>query len=157
MTGWRLGWIVAPRRHVRNLEKLAQNLYISPPTLSQRAALACFTPATMAIVESRRQAFEARRDYLVGALRDLGFGVPVMPTGGFFVYADCSRFSQDSAAFCRDMLAATGVAVTPGVDFGTHRAAMYVRFAYTIDQAKIEKGIARLRAWLVDHRAAVNG
>ena len=156
MTGWRLGWIVAPSRHVRDLEKLAQNLYISPPTLSQRAALACFTPATMAIVETRRRAFEARRDYLVGALRELGFGVPVMPTGGFFVYADCSRFSQDSAAFCRDMLAATGVAVTPGVDFGTHRAAMHVRFAYTIDQAKIEKGIARLRTWLVDRRAVVN-
>ena len=130
---------------MRDLEKLAQNLYISPPTLSQRAALACFTPATMAIVETRRRAFEARRDYLVGALRDLGFGMPVMPTGGFFVYADCSRFAGP-AAFCRDMLAATGVAVTPGVDFGTHRAAMHVRFAYTIDQARIEEGVARLRA-----------
>ncbi len=94
MTGWRLGWVVAPERHVRDLEKLAQNLYISPATVSQRAALACFEPATLALLEERRQAFRARRDYLVPALRELGFGIPVMPGGGFFVYADCSRFSQ---------------------------------------------------------------
>ena len=148
MTGWRLGWIVAPERHVRAIEMLAQNLYISPTTLSQRAALACFAPATMAIVEERRRAFEARRDYLVGALRGIGFGVPVMPDGGFFVYADCSRFSQDSAAFCRDALAHTGVAITPGIDFGKHRARSHVRFAYTVDQAKIAAGVARLRDWL---------
>jgi len=148
MTGWRLGWIVAPERHVRAIEMRAQNLYISPTTLSQRAALACFAPATMAIVEERRRAFEARRDYLVGALREIGFGVPVMPDGGFFVYADCSRFSQDSAAFCRDALAHTGVAITPGIDFGKHRARSHVRFAYTVDQAKIAAGVARLRDWL---------
>jgi aspartate/methionine/tyrosine aminotransferase len=157
MTGWRLGWIVAPERHVRGLEKLAQNLYISPPTLSQRAALACFTPATMAIVEGRRRAFEARRDYLVGALRELGFGVPVMPDGGFFVYADCSRFCADSAAFCRDALMHTGVAFTPGIDFGRHRARSHVRFAYTVEQAKIEAGIARLADWLRARPDAVDG
>ncbi|HJU21180.1 MAG TPA: aminotransferase class I/II-fold pyridoxal phosphate-dependent enzyme, partial [Casimicrobiaceae bacterium] len=77
MTGWRLGWIVAPKAHVRDLEKLAQNLYISPPTPSQYAALACFTPQTHAIVEERRRAFQARRDFLVPALRELGFRIPV--------------------------------------------------------------------------------
>ena len=76
MTGWRLGWIVAPERHVRDLEKLAQNLYISPPTLSQRAALACFAPETIEILEERRRAFRDRRDFLVPALRELGFGIP---------------------------------------------------------------------------------
>jgi aspartate/methionine/tyrosine aminotransferase len=156
MTGWRLGWIVAPERHVRAIEMLAQNLYISPTTLSQRAALACFAPATMAIVEERRRAFEARRDYLVGALRGIGFGVPVMPDGGFFVYADCSRFSQDAAAFCRDALAHTGVAITPGIDFGQHRARSHVRFAYTVDQAKIATGVARLRDWLHARPAAAH-
>ena len=90
-------------------------------------------------------------------MRDLGFGVPVMPTGGFFVYADCSRFSVDSAAFCRDMLAATGVAATPGIDFGVHRATTHVRFAYTIDQRRIDVGIERLRAWLAGARVAANG
>jgi len=148
MTGWRLGWIVAPERHVRDLEKLAQNLYISPPTPSQRAALACFEPETIALVESRREAFRARRDLLVPALRELGFGIPVMPNGGFFVYADCSRFDVDSERFCRDVLEGAGVAITPGIDFGRHRSNAHVRFAYTIAQSKLEDGIARLRRFL---------
>ena len=153
MTGWRLGWIVAPKHHVRDLEKLAQNLYISPPTPSQRAALACFRPDTLAIVEERRQAFRARRDLLVPALRELGFGIPVTPDGGFFVYADCSRFSADSERFCRDVLEGAGVAITPGIDFGRHRASAHVRFAYTIGEAKIEEGIARLARFLRRSRA----
>jgi aspartate/methionine/tyrosine aminotransferase len=148
MTGWRLGWLVAPERHVRDLEKLAQNLYISPSTLAQRAALACFSPENLAIVEARRQAFRERRDFLVPALRDIGFAVPVMPGGGFFVYADCSRFSSDSLAFCGDVLAATGVAFTPGVDFGVHRANEHVRFAYTVAMEKLEDGVHRLRRHL---------
>ena len=154
MTGWRLGWIVAPERHVRDLEKLAQNLYISPPTLSQRAALACFRPETLAILEERRRAFRARRDFLVPALRALGFGVPVMPTGGFFVYADSSRFDSDSRRFCRDALEGAGVAFTPGVDFGTHRAAAHVRFAYTVEMAKLEDGVARLARFLAQRPVA---
>ena len=123
MTGWRLGWIVAPERHVRDLEKLAQNLYISPPTPSQHAALACFEPETLAILEARRRAFEARRDFLVPALRELGFGIPVMPTGGFFVYADCSRFSRRQRALLprrarqapasRSRRASTSAAIAP--------------------------------------------
>jgi aspartate/methionine/tyrosine aminotransferase len=145
MTGWRLGWIIAPERHVRDLEKLAQNLYISPATLSQRAALACFRPDTLELLEQRRQAFRARRDLLVPALREIGFGVPVMPTGGFFVYADSSRFAANSEAFCRDVLARAGVAITPGIDFGSHRADNHVRLAYTIERGKLEEGIARLR------------
>ncbi len=148
MTGWRLGWLIAPERHVRDLEKLAQNLYISPATVSQRAALACFAPETLAVLEERRRAFEARRDFLVPALRELGFGIPVMPNGGFFVYADSSRFSSDSERFCRDVLEGAGVAITPGIDFGTHRAAAHVRFAYTIEQAKLEDGVARLARFL---------
>jgi aspartate/methionine/tyrosine aminotransferase len=148
MTGWRLGWVVAPKHHVRDLEKLAQNLYISPPTPSQRAALACFHPHTLALLEERRLAFRSRRDLLVPALRSLGFGVPVTPDGGFFVYADCSRFCDDSERFCRDVLEGAGVAITPGIDFGRHRASAHVRFAYTIGQAKIEEGIARLTRFL---------
>ena len=145
MTGWRLGWLVAPERYVRDIEKLAQNLYISPAAPSQRAALACFEPETLAILEERRQAFQARRDFLVPALRDLGFAIPVMPTGGFFVYADCSKWSEDSERFCADVLEGSGVAFTPGIDFGVHRAARHVRLAYTIDQTKLADGVARLR------------
>ena len=148
MTGWRLGWIVAPERHVRNLEKLAQNLYISPSAPSQRAAIACFEPATAEIVEQRRRAFEARRDFLVPALREVGFGVPIMPSGGFFVYADCSRFSDDSERFCRQVLEGAAVAFTPGIDFGVHRARQHVRLAYTIDERRLAEGVERLRSWL---------
>jgi aspartate/methionine/tyrosine aminotransferase len=154
MTGWRLGWIVAPSRHVRDLEKLAQNLYISPATLSQRAALACFEPATLALLESRRQAFRNRRDYLVTALREIGFAIPITPTGGFFLYADCSRWSNDSRAFCREVLEATGVAFTPGIDFGVYRAGSHVRFAYTVDVAKLEEGVARLGRYLATRQPA---
>ena len=148
MTGWRLGWLVAPEQHVRDLEKLAQNLYISPPTLSQHAALACFQPDTLELLEARRVEFKSRRDFLVPALRDLGFRIPVTPTGGFFVYADCSPFGMDSERFCVQALAATGVAFTPGIDFGRHRASAHVRFAYTIAEDKLREGVARLAAWL---------
>jgi len=148
MTGWRLGWLVAPERHVRDIEKLAQSLYISPPTPSQRAALACFRPETLEILEARRREFQARRDFLVPALRELGFGIPVLPTGGFFVYADCSRFGLDSERFALEALAATGVAFTPGVDFGRNRPDAHVRFAYTIGRSKLEEGMRRLAAWL---------
>jgi aspartate/methionine/tyrosine aminotransferase len=148
MTGWRLGWVVAPERHVRDLEKLAQNLYISPSTIAQRAALACFSRENLAILEARRRAFRERRDFLVPALRAIGFRIPVMPAGGFFVYADCSRFSQDSLAFCRDVLEATGVAFTPGVDFGAHRADEHVRFAYTVALDKLREGARRLERHL---------
>lgn len=148
MTGWRLGWLVAPEHHVRDLEKLAQNLYISPATLSQRAALACFEPRTLDLLEERRRAFQSRRDFLVPALRELGFGIPVLPSGGFFVYADCTRFSNDSAAFCREVLANAGVAFTPGIDFGRYRAGEHVRFAYTIEMAKLQDGVARLARYL---------
>ena len=148
MTGWRLGWLVAPERHVRDIEKLAQNLYISPPTPSQRAALACFGPETLAILEARRREFQARRDFLVPALRELGFAIPVLPTGGLFVYADCSRFGMDSERFALAALDATGVAFTPGVDFGRNRPEAHVRFAYTISRPKLEEGVRRLAAWL---------
>jgi len=148
MTGWRLGWLVAPERHVRDLEKLAQNLYISPATPSQRAALACFAPQTMAILEERRHEFQARRDFLVPALRELGFRIPVMPTGGFFVYADCSAFGPDSERFALEALQATGVAFTPGIDFGRHRPEAHVRFAYTIARPQLEEGVRRLARWL---------
>jgi len=116
--------------------------------VSQRAALACFLPETLSVLESRRREFQARRDFLVPALRDLGFGIPVMPTGGFFVYADCSRFGMDSGRFCVEALRATGVAFTPGIDFGRHRAGDHVRLAYTVARDKLQEGIRRLAAWL---------
>jgi aspartate/methionine/tyrosine aminotransferase len=84
----------------------------------------------------------------VPALRAIGFNVPVMPSGGFFVYADCSRFTDDSERFCREVLEGAGVAFTPGIDFGAYRARNHVRLAYTIEQRKLEEGIGRLRDFL---------
>ncbi|MGL4231231.1 MAG: pyridoxal phosphate-dependent aminotransferase [Casimicrobium sp.] len=148
MTGWRLGWLVAPERHVRNLEKLAQNLYISPAALSQHAALACFTDAGYAVAEQRRLEFQARRDYFVKALSNLGFKIPITPDAGFFVYADVSAFTRDSERFCTEILDRTGVAFAPGIDFGEHRAREHVRMAYAVSLEKLKEGVSRLAAAL---------
>lgn len=148
MTGWRLGWLVAPESHVGALDRLAQNLFLAAPTLAQHAALAAFTPEAEAVFEERRQVFAARRDYLLPALRELGFGIPVEPQGAFYLYADCSRFTGDSFAFCRDLLERAGVAVTPGIDFGSYRANAHVRFAYTTALERLQEGVARLRDYL---------
>jgi aspartate/methionine/tyrosine aminotransferase len=144
MTGWRLGWLVAPADYVREIERLAQNAYICPSAPAQAAALAAFRPETIAVLEERRAEFQRRRDFLVPALRDLGFEVPLMPEGAFYVYADCSRLTRDSERFAMEVLERAGVAITPGRDFGTHRASLHVRFAYTRSMNDLEEGIERL-------------
>ncbi|MCJ8168117.1 pyridoxal phosphate-dependent aminotransferase [Atopomonas sediminilitoris] len=144
MTGWRLGWLVAPEAAVPHLEKLAQNLYISAPSMAQYAALACFEPATLAILEQRRAAFAARRDYLLPALRALGFKIAVEPQGAFYLYADISDFGGDAQAFCRHFLETEHVAFTPGLDFGHHLAKQHVRFAYTQDLPRLEEAVRRI-------------
>src|SRR5215475_6767173 len=144
MTGWRLGWLVAPADHVRDLERLAQNAFICVSAPAQHAALAAFRPETMEILEARRAEFQRRRDFLVPALRSLGFSVPLMPEGAFYVYAGCERFAADSEAFAWRVLEEASVAITPGIDFGAHRARSHVRFAYTRSFADIEEGVERL-------------
>ena len=148
MTGWRLGWLVAPMGFVADIDKLAQNIFLAAPTPAQHAALAAFEPATLEILEQRRQEFQRRRDFLLPALRDMDFEVPVEPHGAFYLYADCSRFTEDSFAFCLDLLEKVGVAITPGRDFGSHRAERHVRFAYTTGMEGLEEGVERLRRYL---------
>jgi aspartate/methionine/tyrosine aminotransferase len=148
MTGWRLGWLVAPENRVRDVEKLAQNMYISPAALSQHAAIACFSDAGYAVAEQRRLEFETRRDYFANALKAIGFGIPIMPDAGFFVYADVSRFTKDSEAFCTDILERTGVAFAPGIDFGEYRSREHVRMAYAVGLEKLKDGVMRLQAAL---------
>ena len=148
MTGWRLGWMVAPEWAIDALDRLAQNIFLSAPTLSQHAALAAFRPETMEILEQRRQAFGERRNYLVPALRSLGFGIADEPQGAFYIYADSSRFSDDSFSFCNRLLDKAGVAVTPGRDFGTYQAEKHVRFAYTSELEKLKEGVSRLQNYL---------
>ena len=153
MTGWRLGWLVAPEAAVPELEKLAQNIYISAPTLSQHAALACFQPDTLAILEERRAEFGARRDYLLPALRELGFKIEVEPQGAFYLYADISDFGGDAFDFCRHFLETEHVAITPGIDFGTYRCNQHVRFAYTQSVPRLEQAVERIARGLVTWKA----
>ena len=144
MTGWRLGWMVAPQAYVREFDKLAQNVYLAAPTPAQHAALAAFTPETIAILEQRRAEFRARRDFLVPALRELGFRIPVVPQGAFYIYAGCEKFGLDSSAFALRVLEEAGVAITPGLDFGTNRPERHVRIAYTRSMEELEDGVRRI-------------
>jgi aspartate/methionine/tyrosine aminotransferase len=146
MTGWRLGWIVAPEVAVPQIEKLAQNLYICPPAISQYAALAAFEPETLAILEDRRHQFESRRNLLVDGLRQLGFKIPLMPEGAFYVYADASHLTDDTFKYCWDLLEQQHVAVTPGLDFGSYRSNQFIRFSYTTGLDRIELALSRLAA-----------
>lgn len=145
MTGWRLGWIVAPPGLVPLLEKLAQNLYICPSAIAQRAGIACFEEESIAVYEERRAEFQRRRDFLVPALRDLGFGVPVMPDGAFYVYADISRFADDSASFVRRLLHEAGVCLVPGKDFGVAAPERYVRVSYATSFERLEEAVERMQ------------
>jgi len=148
MTGWRLGWVVAPPRYARALERLAQNLYICASVPAQHAALAAFEPAALAIFEARRREFQRRRDFLVPALRGLGFRVPLTPEGAFYVYAGCEAFGPDSHALALRLLERAGVAITPGLDFGVNQPERYVRFAYTRALEDLREGVDRMRAEL---------
>jgi len=152
MTGWRLGWLVVPEALVPTVEKLAQNLFICAPTIAQHAALACFTPEAIAIYEARRLEFQRRRDFLVPALRELGFQVPVLPDGAFYVYADISQLdhpqASDSTAFSMAVLKDAQVAIVPGDDFGFAAPQRHVRFSYAAKFERIEQAVSRLRGLL---------
>jgi len=148
MTGWRLGWLIAPPAYVADIDKLAQNLFLAAPTIAQHAALRAFDEDTITILESRRREFQQRRDFLLPALRAIGFEIPVIPDGAFYLYANCSRFSDDSYRFTSQLLEEVGVAITPGTDFGINRPETHVRFAYTTSMGNLQEGVRRLRAFL---------
>ena len=148
MTGWRLGWMVVPESYVRDIEKLAQNLTLCPSTPAQYAALAAFQPATVAILEARRHEFQRRRDYLAPALSQLGFRITAEPQGAFYLYCDCSALCDDSFTFARDLLEKTGVAATPGLDFGSNQPERHIRFAYTTEISRLQEAVARLADYL---------
>ncbi len=151
MTGWRLGWLVAPAAYVPDIDKLAQNIFLAPNTPAQYAALAAFRPEVEAELQQRRDLFRERRDFLLPALRDLGFGIPVLPQGAFYLYADSSRFSPDSQAFCLQLLDIAGVAVTPGLDFGDHQPQRHVRFSYANTLDRLKEGVSRIGHFLSSH------
>jgi aspartate/methionine/tyrosine aminotransferase len=144
MTGWRLGWMVVPEAYVDAVDRLAQNLFLAAPTVSQYAALEAFSEPTLAVLDQRKEAFRQRRDYLLPALRDLGFDIPLTPQGAFYIYANCNRFTDDSFRFVYELLEQAGVAVTPGIDFGSYRAAEHIRFAYTRSIDVLEQAVERM-------------
>lgn len=148
MTGWRLGWMVVPEGYVDAVDRVAQNLFLAAPTVSQHAALAAFGTETEAILQSRVREFKQRRDYLLPALRDMGFGIPVEPEGAFYIYADCSSITADSFQWTRQLLEDEAVAITPGIDFGEHQASTHVRIAYTRPVDQLEQACNRIAGYI---------
>ncbi len=148
MTGWRLGWVVAPEFYVDSLDTLAQNLFLSCASMSQYAALEAFSPACLEILENRRLEFQKRRDFLLPALQEIGFKIPVVPQGAFYLYADSSNLTGDSFKFAYDLLEKQGVAITPGKDFGAHKPEQHVRFAYTNSIENMAEGVRRIKEFL---------
>lgn len=149
MTGWRLGWVVVPPQAIAPITKLAQNLFISPSTPAQYAALAAFDEDAMEIHLQRKEAFVQRAAVLSEGLQKLGFRIPVAPDGAFYLYVDISHTGMSSTEFCWRLIDEFQVAVTPGADFGGHHADHYVRFAYTTNIEAIGLGLERIEDALI--------
>lgn len=148
MTGWRIGWLVVPELFIPAAEKLAQNIFIATSTHSQYAALAAFAPETLEELERRRAELAIRRDFLYTHLLDFGFQISSKPEGAFYIYADCSKFTDDSFQFALDFLEQEAVAITPGKDFGSHNAQQHLRFAYTTTVDKMAVAMQRLERFI---------
>lgn len=148
MTGWRIGWSVLPLSLMPAFERIAQNLTISPTTISQFAAIKAFSPETLSIAEERRVAFEKRKIYLLAELRRLGFGIHLEPQGAFYIYANIDAFSNDSHDFCIKLMERAGVAVTPGLDFSPSQHKRFVRFSYTADMDQLQEAVRRIENFL---------
>ena len=147
MTGWRLGWMVVPEDLARAVERLTQNLFISPPALSQRAALAAFD--CQGELEANVARYARNRGIVQEALPAAGFGALAPCDGAFYAYADVSELTNDSEEFCQRMLAECGVAATPGIDFDTERGRAFVRFSYAGATEEVEGACDALKRWLV--------
>jgi aspartate/methionine/tyrosine aminotransferase len=146
MTGWRIGWTVVPERLVRPIERLAQNLYISPPALSQVAALAAFDASEE--LEAVREGYARNRALLLEELPKLGIAEMHPVDGAFYIYADVARFTNDSVAFCRRVLEEAGVAATPGVDFDPREGTHYLRLSFAGSENDCREAVSRLASWL---------
>lgn len=146
MTGWRLGWMVVPPALVRPIQKIAQNVFISPPSISQYAAMYAFDEADE--LEKMRKTYEERRDFMLPQLKGLGFSIPVDPEGAFYIYAGIDKWGLDSMEFVEKALREARVALTPGYDFGSYKAGSHVRFSYANNMNRLKAGCERLEKWL---------
>jgi len=145
MTGWRLGWMVLPEALVRSVECLAQNLFISAPTLSQIAAVAAFD--CTGELDGHVARYARNRELLLRELPKAGFDRIAPADGAFYVYADVSAMTDDSEAFCKRLLAETGIAATPGIDFDPARGRRFMRFSFAGSEETIAEAARRLIAW----------
>ena len=148
MTGWRLGWLLVPQELRRAVDCLTGNFTICPPVLPQLAAVSAFTPESVAEAEALLDGYSANRRLLLDGLRALGLDKLAPTDGAFYVYADVSHLTTDSLTFCEKLLADTGVAIAPGVDFDTVRGGAFVRLSFAGPTSDIEEALRRLGAWL---------
>jgi len=152
MTGWRLGWTVAPNHLMPILDRLGQNLFLAAPTPSQYAALRVLDSDALSELEQRRQTFENRRNALYQAMLDEGFTLKTLPQGAFYLYWDVSDFTDNAQQFCSDLLQNTGVAITPGKDFGMFNADTHVRLAYTTDEENLKRAVKKITEFVHSRR-----
>ena len=146
MTGWRLGYIIAPRDFMHPLQKVHQNFFISASSISQWAGVAALKNAE-SDVEKMKETYDKRRRYMTGRLKDLGFGLSVEPRGAFYILVNAKHLSSSSYELAFDILEKAGVGVTPGIDFGRN-AEGYLRFSYANSLDNIKEGLNRLEAYL---------
>lgn len=144
MTGWRLGWLVAPERAVEPLTRLAQNVFLAASTPAQHAALAAFTPECRETLEGRRATLKQRRQVLLDGLAQLGLAPDLPPQGAFYIWLDIARYSRDSQAFCERLLVEENVAITPGTDFAVQGGEHHVRIAFTNDVERLQEALVRI-------------
>ena len=148
MTGWRLGWMLVPESLRRAVDRLTGNFTICPPVLPQYAAVAAFTPEAIAEADGHLQQYARNRELLTTGLRHLGLTRLAPADGAFYVYADVADFTADSLGFCRRLLADTGLAIAPGIDFDTVLGGSFVRLSFAGPTGDIEEALHRLGGWL---------
>jgi aspartate/methionine/tyrosine aminotransferase len=148
MTGWRIGWMVVPEFYADAIDRIAQNIFLAPATMSQYAALTALKAETQIELDARRDEFKQRRDFLLPALEQLGFKIAVQPQGAFYIYANCEKFTDDSYNWVKQLLSKQGVALTPGLDFGNYQANIHCRFAYTQPLDVLERAVDKIDAFI---------
>lgn len=152
MTGWRLGWSVVPNTMTPIVEKLAQNLFICPSTLSQKAALACFTPGALAQSEENKNTLSVRANIVFNAISTMGLSIDAYPDGAFYAYINISNTELSAIEFCDKLLDTHHVALTPGNDFGEHNASQYVRLSFATEESRLIEGLNRLAQFVASCR-----
>ncbi|OBB06275.1 aspartate aminotransferase [Mycobacteriaceae bacterium 1482268.1] len=148
MTGWRLGWLLVPRELQRAVDRLTGNFTICPPVLSQMAAVAAFTPESVAEADGLLHHYAANRRLLLNGLRKIGIDRLAPTDGAFYVYADVSHLTDDSLSFCSKLLADTGLAIAPGIDFDTQHGGSFVRLSFAGPAGDIDEALRRIESWL---------